>query len=206
MLTIDRTKYMTIQELQRLFDVTRLWCVDDLKAGRRHGVVAWIIVDYIAGTGFRPSELAGSKLLCQDVDIKRMIVHVERSKKKKKVIDVIPISKDLARHLGDFIRWKFTIGESIDGIDPLLVGQGKSPMGPRGIARKFMAALKRAGLDELYSVKSARHSMGVYLLKRTGNLRLVQKQLGHTKIETTSAYADVLDEDMRKSITGIYDE
>ena len=47
--------------------------------------------------------------------------------------------------------------------------------------------------------------MAVYLLRKTGNLRMVQKQLGHRNPTTTAnMYADVTFEDMRKGVDGLY--
>ncbi len=58
-----------------------------------------------------------------------------------------------------------------------------------------------SGLPEEYSIHCARHTLAVHLLKKTGNLRQVQKQLGHTSLVTTAnMYADVSDEDIRPSL------
>ena len=47
--------------------------------------------------------------------------------------------------------------------------------------------------------------MAVHLLKKTGNLRQVQKQLGHASPATTAnMYADISFEDMQNGVTGLY--
>ena len=47
--------------------------------------------------------------------------------------------------------------------------------------------------------------MAVHLLRKTGNLRMVQKQLGHRNPATTAnMYADVTFEDMRDGVDGRY--
>ena len=47
--------------------------------------------------------------------------------------------------------------------------------------------------------------MAVHLLRKTGNLRMVQKQLGHCNPTTTAnMYADVTFEDMRDGVDGLY--
>jgi site-specific recombinase XerC len=47
--------------------------------------------------------------------------------------------------------------------------------------------------------------MGFHLLKKTGNLRQVQKQLGHSSpAVTANIYADVSFEDMREGVNGLY--
>ncbi len=42
------------------------------------------------------------------------------------------------------------------------------------------------------------------LLKEGYNLRLVQKQLGHSHIGTTQAYADVVEPDMQRALERLY--
>jgi len=54
-----------------------------------------------------------------------------------------------------------------------------------------------AGPPKELSIHSAGHTIAVHLLKKTGNLRQVQKQLGHASAATTAnMYADISFEDM----------
>jgi integrase len=48
-----------------------------------------------------------------------------------------------------------------------------------------------------------RHDFGTELLRDTGNLKLVQKAMNHSKITSTLRYAHVMDEDVAKAIEGI---
>ena len=74
-----------------------------------------------------------------------------------------------------------------------------------GLQQIWKFAVKRAGLPKELSIHSARHSMAVHLLKKTGNLRQVQKQLGHASPATTAnMYADISFEDMQNGVTGLY--
>ncbi len=69
----------------------------------------------------------------------------------------------------------------------------------------IMAAIKRAGPPEELSIHSARHTVAVALLRRTGSFRQVRKQLGHSSPATTAnMYADVSFEDMQSGVTGLY--
>lgn len=62
----------------------------------------------------------------------------------------------------------------------------------------------KGGPTEL-SIHSARHTLAVHLLRKTGNLRQVQKQLGHSSPTITAAlYADVTFEDMQDGLNGLY--
>ncbi|WP_298351068.1 tyrosine-type recombinase/integrase [Rhodoblastus sp.] len=55
---------------------------------------------------------------------------------------------------------------------------------------------KRAGLPADLRFHDLRHDFATTLLRETGNLKLVQKALGHAKIETTTRYAHVLDDEV----------
>jgi len=54
--------------------------------------------------------------------------------------------------------------------------------------------LEHAGIDRPLSPHALRHTLAVKLLGRTGNLRLVQRALGHASIASTVRYAQVPDE------------
>jgi integrase len=41
-----------------------------------------------------------------------------------------------------------------------------------------------------------RHDFGAKLLRETGNLKLVQRALGHANLKTTSRYVHVLDDEV----------
>jgi integrase len=54
-------------------------------------------------------------------------------------------------------------------------------------------------------IHSLRHTYATFLYRASGgNLRLVQKQLGHARITTTQVYADVLDEDAQEALERLY--
>ncbi len=52
------------------------------------------------------------------------------------------------------------------------------------------------GLDSRYATHSCRHTYATYLYRASGNdLEVVQEQLGHASIKTTTIYARVTKED-----------
>ena len=58
---------------------------------------------------------------------------------------------------------------------------------------------KLAGITDL-RFHDLRHDFATKLLRTTGNLRLVQKALGHASIKTTERYAHVLDEEVAQAM------
>jgi len=78
-------------------------------------------------------------------------------------------------------------------------------MTTRGMQKIFKRCAERAGLYSAYSIHCLRHSYACFLLKASNwNLRLVQKQLGHSRITTTQVYADVMMPDIKKALDRLY--
>lgn len=59
---------------------------------------------------------------------------------------------------------------------------------------------RRAGALVDYRFHDNRHTRATRLLRQTGNLKLVQKLLGHSRIETTAKYAHATDDDLRDAL------
>jgi integrase len=171
---------------------------------RQRGPLAWMLCDMALSTGLRVGEIAALKL--SDVDLKRQIITVTRLKKKVMKEESLPISKELCEHLKEYIEHQRLPSDS----DSLWIGK-RGPMHRSGLQFLWIRALKRAGLAKdgkaLYSIHCARHTLATHLLAKTGNLRLVQKTLGHSSPVTTALiYADVTPEDMRAGVEGLYQE
>ena len=185
---LDRAKYLDSEEVRRLRTVAEAWSVTDLAAGRRRGPLVWCVVDLALGTGLRVGELC--RLTCGDFDAKRRSLRVWRLKRRKALQETLPLAKGLARHLTDYLAWKESAGQPVGAKDALLCGE-RGPLTTAGLARLWGVAIKRAGLPARYSIHSARHTRGTSLLAATGNLRLVQRALGHVSIGSTALYAGV---------------
>jgi site-specific recombinase XerD len=78
-------------------------------------------------------------------------------------------------------------------------------MTTRALEKVFKTSAARAGLSNHYSIHSLRHTYACELYRASGyNLRLVQKQLGHARIQTTEVYADVMEPDMQRALERLY--
>jgi len=211
-MVIDRERYMDAKEVKQLRTVTEAKSLVDLKKGRVNGVVAWMLVDLALCTGLRVSELAALEV--EDVDLKRGGLKVVRFKKKRKRTETLAIGRQLGQHLKEYMEWRKD--RVVDLAAPrrrgltatkgaLFVGQ-RGGLTSRGLQQAWKAAVSRAGLPEELSIHSARHTLAVHLLKKTGNLRQVQKQLGHASpAVTANMYADISFEDMQNGLDVLYD-
>jgi integrase len=140
----------------------------------------------------------------------------------KPVRETLAIDPQFAERLKDYlearaVRIASMEPEQAEGLTettgPLFVGQ-RGPLGVQGLQQVWSTAAENAkvmrtnskGKRVPKSIHTARHTMGVKLLKRTGNLYQVQRQLGHASPATTANfYCDIAFEDMQKGVTGLFD-
>lgn len=81
-------------------------------------------------------------------------------------------------------------------------GRGiRYPITKSGLKTHWRRSKAKAGIVDL-RWHDNRHDFATNLLRSTGNLKLVQRALGHKKIETTTKYAHVLDDELRAGMTG----
>ena len=190
---VDRRRYMDADEALRLRTVTEASAITDLAAGRLRGPLVWAVVDTAMLTGLRVSELA--RLTVADLDAKRGLLTVWRHKRKPQKQETLAIPPDLVAHLAAFCAGR---------AGAVFVGK-RGPLTPQGLEQLWKVAVKRAGLPKELSIHSARHTLAVHLLRKTRNLRQVQKQLGHASPTTTAnLYADVSFDDMKAGVTDLY--
>jgi integrase/recombinase XerD len=109
---------------------------------------------------------------------------------------VVHIGKDYKRILKRFLQWKMDVGEL--NPDAYLLKTERSP-------RYCVSALWRRWKKYCpKTLHSARHTNATLVFKASGNnLRMVQKQLGHSRITTTQIYADVMPDVMRESMSAM---
>lgn len=185
---------MDESETKQLITTTKAKAILDAQAGRITGPLRWLLVDLALATGLRASEMTAIKI--SDIDLKRSLIRITRLKKKKPTAESLAISKELTKHLKNYL--KGTTQEF------LFIGK-KGPMTVRGLQQLWQAAIREANLPKELSIHSARHTIAVRLLKKTKNLRQVQKQLGHSSPATTAnMYADISFEDMQNGLNGLY--
>ena len=76
-----------------------------------------------------------------------------------------------------------------------------------GIGQVFKQWAQRAGLPAHYSIHSLRHTYATNLYKASGyNLRLIQQQLGHSSVSTTSVYSAVVSKDLDDALERLDEE
>lgn len=156
------------------------------------------IISILADTGIRVSELVGLDL--NELDFERCRFTVQR---KGGNIDIVYFSDETKEIIEDYLLTRKNI--VADGTTALLLsyvgkskGQRISVRAVEDIVKKYCQA---AGLmnAEKMSPHKLRHSCAMNLLKKTGNLALIKKKLGHSSIVSSSIYAETDVSDLEKT-------
>jgi len=151
----------------------------------------------------RVGEMVALKVGDVFVDEGRCSVLVRNGKcGKRRVVLMPPEFRELfKRYMALKRRW----GEPVDDGAELFwsVRRGRG-MTTRALQRMFERVAAAAGLGR-FSVHSLRHTYATHLLRASGwNLRLVQRQLGHSSVAVTEAYLGVCDPDTAVALSRLY--
>jgi len=201
---LDLGKFLSREEVKRLIQRAKRKARAAIGRGNKVAVRDYFIVDLALSTGLRVMEIA--QLNCGDVFIREQVssLLVRNGKGGKKRL--VHFNDSFKRHCNEYIRWKQTVGEAIGPDDPLILSSNTGThMTTRALEKVFKRAAARASLPCYYSIHCLRHTYACYLYKASGyNLRLVQKQLGHSSSRTTEVYADVMNPDLTRSLERLY--
>jgi site-specific recombinase XerD len=162
----------------------------------------WAIIDIALSSGLRASEIRHLRLKDLHVGKGENALLVSKGKGDKRRL--VMIGEKLKKHLKEYIIWKKQQGEPADPADFLFTSERSARMTLSAVQKRFKLWSRLAGLNPRYSIHSARHTYATMLYRSTKDLRMVQKQLGHSNIRITAVYADVLAEDVEKAVNALY--
>ncbi len=201
---LDPGKFLSREEVSRLLETARKRAKVAAARGNKVAVRDYFLVDLALSTGLRVAEIADLKY--GDIFLRdhfcALIVRKGKGGKKR----LVRFNGALRCHYIEYIAWKQSVGEPSGSNDPLILSSNTGThMTTRALEKAFKRTAARAGLSSRFSIHCLRHTYASELYKASKyNLRLVQKQLGHSSCRTTEVYADVLNPDLTKSLERLY--
>lgn len=131
----------------------------------------------------------GLHLEISDIDSTRMMIHVHRGKGAKDRYVPLPQSTlHLLRRYWVTHRHPCLLFPAL-GRNGREAKEAQSPMAKSSVQGAFRRAKLKAGIRKKdVSVHTLRHSYATHLLEAGVNLRVIQKNMGHTQLETTMIY------------------
>ena len=195
---LDEGKFLTGNEVKMLKRVGQ----HISQSGKKTAVRDDLIINLALATGLRVQEL--TDLTCGDILIadERASLVVRNGKGGKR--RVVRFNGALKEHIKAYLQWKSAHNEGINPEDLLLGSRRREHLSKRTVQRAFERCSRWAGITG-HCFHHLRHTYASHLYKASNyNLRLVQKQLGHSSIRTTQIYADVFDEELAKALERLY--
>ena len=197
---ITPDKYLTKDDTKCL----RKTCHEGATIAKSKGIQAPVrdalIIEFALGSGLRVSELANLKVENLYLKKGQGSIHVKNGKGgKNRVVD---IGSNLKKQILEFLDYR-TMNSQY-----LFPSERGEKMTRSGIQQVFKKWAKKSGISSHYSIHSLRHTYATNLYKASGyNLRLVQKQLGHSSPSITQVYADVMNSDVEEALKNLeFDE
>jgi integrase/recombinase XerD len=132
--------------------------------------------------GLRVSEVVNLKI--EDIDSKRMLIHIKNAKGKKDRI--VPLSQTVLVLLREY--WKEYKPKIY-----LFNGQSSDQYSIQSCQKIY-----KKYIDEVSSIHTLRHSSFTNLLENGTDIRIIQKLAGHSSSKTTEIYTHVSNELLNK--------
>jgi len=195
-------KFLKEEEVKRFRSFLEEKAIVAIAKRQKKPIRDWGIIDIAMSAGLRASEIGNLKV--KDIYAGKgesaLLVFKGKGKRSRLVV----LGEKLKRHLKDFLSWKQETGQPCQADDYLFQSERSPKMSLSAIEKRFKCWAKAAGLPSHYSIHSMRHTYGTTLYRNTKDLRMVQKQLGHSSCKITEVYADVLREDVEKALNTLY--
>ena len=146
------------------------------------------ILMFVYSAGLRVSEVV--RLKPEDIDSKRMLIHVRGAKGRKDRYTLL--SESALKVLKEYLdRYKPALW--------LFPGPGKERhISIRTAQRIFEMACNRGGVKKKVTIHSLRRSFATHLLENGIDLRYIQELLGHVSSKTTEIYTHVSNKDLMR--------
>jgi integrase/recombinase XerD len=141
--------------------------------------------------GLRISEARALRI--RDIDSKRMVIHVHMGKGRKDRI--VPLSESLLALLRQYWRQ----ARPTDYL--FFCKRTNRPVTSHAVSVACKNARIKAGITRKVTAHTLRHCFATHLLEGGVDVRLIQRLLGHSMLETTAGYLDVATDERIKVVS-----
>lgn len=163
------------------------------------GIKNKAMVRMMLEVGLRVSEVCNLQTTDVEMTTCRVIVRDGKGGKDRQVW----MPENLRDLIGEWLERRVPTAD--DEPDWLFSTRNGTRTSPRSVRRTVKTYAKKAGIEwfEDVSPHTLRHTFATNLLRETGNIRLVQKALGHADVSTTMIYTHIVDEELEAAMKGV---
>ncbi len=156
------------------------------------GVRDRAMLELFYSTGLRRSEVA--RIRVEDLNAERATLRAWGKGKKERVVPVGKRALQWVARYAEEVRPRLVIDSTVAEL--FLSGLGKG-FPPQGLGQTISRLMREAGIEK-GGPHLLRHSCATHLYEGGADIRTIQRLLGHSKLDTTSLYAQVSIELLRE--------
>ena len=151
---------------------------------------SWVIVNFLLSTGVRENSLINIKI--KDLDFDNSVVYVNMTKNRKPLI--IPLNDDVVNILKEYLRYRGGKGE-----DWLFCSVYGEQLTRSSCYHALWDFCHERGLNQT-GVHRFRHTFAKKWVLLGGSVVALQRILGHSSLEITQGYINMLTSDLKKDV------
>lgn len=192
---LDLDSFLSKEEIKILRE--ELKARKEAQPNKRIVWIEWFLVELALNTGLRVFEIAN--LEYHDIvlrsELSYVIVRNGKGGKKRHV----RINREFQMTVIKYLEWKNV--NDINSSALLYSKKSKGKYSTRALQYAFKRAISYVNISPHHSIHHLRHTYASLLSASSkGDVRLVQKQLGHSELSTTQIYIDLFEENVIKAI------
>ena len=150
----------------------------------------WVMTNFLLSTGIRQHSLIN--ILIKDIDFDANVVHVNVTKNRKPLI--IPLNADIKKILQEYLKYRK--GEPQDYLFCNVYG---NQLVRSTVYHSFYDYNKKCGVAKT-GMHRYRHTFAKNCVLMGGNVVTLQKILGHSSLDITQNYLNLLVSDIQKDV------
>lgn len=151
----------------------------------------WVIINFLLSTGVRLNSMVNVRI--KDLDFDNVVVYVNVTKNRKALI--IPMNKTIARILKEYLKVRQYTSEE----DYLFCNVYGKQLVKKTISYSLNKYNRDRGVMKT-GIHRYRHTFAKKWIVAGGNVVTLQKILGHSSLQITENYINVLTSDLKRDI------
>lgn len=151
----------------------------------------WVIVNFLLSTGIRQNSLINIRIC--DVEFATSTIHVNVTKSRKPIL--IPMNRDIEKILQEYMKYR----QADDAEDYLFCNEYGYKLVKSTLYHAMYQYNKNRGVERT-GLHRFRHTFAKQWVLMGGNVVSLQKVLGHSSLEITQNYLNLLVSDVAKDV------
>lgn len=152
---------------------------------------SWVICNFLLSTGIRRHSLINIKI--KDIDLSSNLVYIRVTKNRKPLL--LPLNKDIVAILKEYLQYRNATSDE----DYLFCNVYGKKLPESTLGHQMVSFHKSRGIEKT-GLHRYRHTFAKKWVRMGGNVVTLSKILGHSSLEITQNYLNILLGDVQEDI------